>query len=119
MLDRAEPPQIPELVDVDMPVIDLIAALPQQIAHHILTRAFGAPGGGDRDEITGDGKLGVETGIDRIEDFSLGIGGVHGVTGPIVAFRIASVPIHSRKSREPWSHGCLATAIFCFSLSER
>ena len=34
MLDRAEAAQILEIVDVDVPVIDLIATLAQEVADH-------------------------------------------------------------------------------------
>src|SRR6266849_8850088 len=47
MLDRAEAAQILEIVDVDMPVVDLVAALPQQIPDHVLARPLGAADGGD------------------------------------------------------------------------
>ena len=74
MLDRAEAAQILQIVDVDMPVVDLIAALAQEIADHVLARPFGAAGRGDRDEIPRRRKLRVEAGIDGVEDFLLRIG---------------------------------------------
>ena len=77
MLDRAETAQIPEIVDIDMPVVNLVAALPQEIADHVLTRPFGTAGGGYRDKIPRGGKLGVEIGVDGVEDLLLGIDGVH------------------------------------------
>ena len=92
MLDRAEAAQVLQVVDIDRPVVDLVAALPQQIADHVLARTFRAAGGGNRDKIPRGGKLRVEIGINRIKDFSLGIG-VHCVTVPVVAFRIAGMPI--------------------------
>jgi hypothetical protein len=79
MLDRTEAAQILQIVDVDMPVVDLIAALAQEIADHVLARPFRAAGGGNRDKIPRGRKLRVETGIDGIEDFLLGIGGIHRV----------------------------------------
>ncbi|KAH2776528.1 hypothetical protein KXW38_010187, partial [Aspergillus fumigatus] len=57
-----------------MPVIDLIAALPQEIADHVLARAFGAARRGDGNEIGGGRQLRVEAGIDGIEDLLLGVG---------------------------------------------
>src|ERR1700737_3583487 len=77
MLDRAEAAQILQVVDIDMPIVDLVAALPQEIAHHVLARPFRAPGTRNRDKIFCDSKLRVEIGVDGIEDFSLGIDGVH------------------------------------------
>ena len=43
-----------------------------------------AQGRRNRDEIACGGKLGVKAGIDGIEDFFLGIGGIHGVAFPVV-----------------------------------
>src|SRR3984957_2774382 len=77
MLDRAEAAQRLQLLDIDMPVIDLIAALPQQIADHILARTFGAAGRGYRDEIPGGRDLRIEIGVDGIEDLLLDIAGIH------------------------------------------
>ena len=77
MRDRPEAAQILQLIDIDMPVVDLIAALAQQIADHVLARPLGAPGRGYRDKLAGGRKLRVETGVDRIEDPLSGIDGVH------------------------------------------
>ena len=77
MLDRTESAHIPEIVDIDMPVVDLVAALPQEIADHVLARPFRASDRGYGDKIRGGRKLRVETGIDGIEDLSPGIEGVH------------------------------------------
>ena len=87
MLDRTKTAQILQIVDVDMPVVDLIAALAQEIADHVLARPFGAAGRGNRDKIPRGGKLGVEAGIDGIEDFFLGIDGIHGVAFPVISRR--------------------------------
>src|SRR5882762_4813347 len=95
MLDRAEAAQILQLVDIDMPVVDLVATLPQEIADHVLARSFRAAGRGNRNKIPRRGKLRVEAGIDGVEDSLLGVCGVHCVGFPVVAFRIASAPIHS------------------------
>ena len=54
-----------------MPVVDLVAALAQEIADHVLARPFGAAGRGNRDKIPGGRQLRVETGVDGIEDFLL------------------------------------------------
>src|SRR5665647_3291820 len=77
MLDRAETAQIPEIVDIDMPVVNLVVALPQEIADHVLTRPFGTTVGGNRDKIPRGCKLGVEIGVDGVEDLLLGVDGVH------------------------------------------
>jgi hypothetical protein len=66
MLDRPKTAQIFQLVDIDMPIVDLVAAPPQEIADHVLARPFGAAGRGDRDQIPGGRKLRVETGVDRV-----------------------------------------------------
>jgi hypothetical protein len=87
MLDRAEAAQIPDIVDVDMPVVDLIAALPQEIADHVLARPFGAAGGGYSHKIPCGRKLRIETGIHGIEDFPLGIANIHRVIVPILLHR--------------------------------
>jgi hypothetical protein len=44
MLDRAEAAQIFQDVEVDVPVVDLVATRPQQIADHVLARPFSAAG---------------------------------------------------------------------------
>jgi hypothetical protein len=96
MLDWAEAAQIFQLVDVDMPIVDLIAALSQKIADHVLARSFRAARRGNRDKIPRGRKLCLEIGIHGVEDFLSGIGGIHRVGFPVVAFRIAGAPIHSR-----------------------
>jgi hypothetical protein len=85
MLDRAEAAQVFQIIDIDMPVIDLIAALAQEIADHVLARPFGAAGRGYRDKIPCGRELRVEAGIDGIEDSSAVIAGVHCVTVPLGA----------------------------------
>src|ERR1700674_2775150 len=70
MLDRTDPTQILEVVDVDMPVVDLVAALAQQIADHVLARSLRAAGRGYGYKICGGRELLVEIGVDRIEDSS-------------------------------------------------
>src|ERR1035437_9240235 len=77
MRDRTETAQIPEIADINMPIIDLVAALAQEIADHVLARPFGAAGGWDRDKILRCRKLRVEAGIDGIENSLAGIAGVH------------------------------------------
>ena len=88
MLDRAKAPQVFQIVDIDMPVIDLVAALPQEIADHVLARTFGTAGRGNGDKIPCGGELRVETGVDGIEDPLPGIDSVHCVIVPI-ACRLA------------------------------
>ena len=68
MLDRAEAAQILQIVDIDMPVVDLVAALAQEIADHVLARPLRAAGRGNRDKIPGGRKLRVEIGVDGVED---------------------------------------------------
>ena len=77
MLDRAEAAQILQIVDIDMPVVDLVAALAQEIADHVLARPLRAAGRGYRDKIPCGRKLRVEIGVDGVEDFLPGIDGVH------------------------------------------
>jgi hypothetical protein len=80
--------------------------LPQQVADHVLARPFRATGRGYGDKLLRGRKLRVEIGIDCIKDFSLGIDWLHLVRLPVVAFRIASPPIHSTvRFRDPWRHG--------------
>ena len=76
MLDRAEAAQILQVVDVDMPVVDLVAALAQQIADHVLARPLRAAGRGYRDEIPRGRQLRVEAGVDGVEDLLFDIAGI-------------------------------------------
>jgi hypothetical protein len=77
MLDRAEAAQILQIVDIDVPVIDFVAALAQEVSDHVLAWPFGTPGRGYCDKIPGGRELGVETGFDGIEDLLSAIDGVH------------------------------------------
>ena len=110
MLDRAIAAKVFQIVEIEMPVVDLIAALAQQIADQVLARALRAAGRGNRDEVACGRKLRIETGIDGIQDFLLCLG-VHRRCCPCcrrrapikahfgrgrggdVAFRIAEVSI--------------------------
>ena len=74
MLDRAEAAQVLQILDVDVPVVDLVAALAQEVADHVLARPLGAAGRGDRNEIPRRRQLRVKAGIDGVEDFLLRIG---------------------------------------------
>jgi len=69
MLDRAEAAQVFQIVDLDVPVVDLIAALTQEIAHHVLARPFRTAGRRNRDKIPRRGQLRVEIGVHGIKDF--------------------------------------------------
>jgi hypothetical protein len=77
MLDRAKAAQILELVEIDVPVVDLVAALAQEIADHVLAWSFGAAGRGNGDEIPCGRKLRLEAGIDGVENSFLDIAGHH------------------------------------------
>ena len=77
MFDRAEAAQILQIVDIDMPVVDLIAALAQEVADHVLARPLRATGRGYRDKITCGCKLRLEIGVDGVENPLLGIDGDH------------------------------------------
>src|ERR1700749_2739847 len=83
MLDRAEAAQVLEIVKVDVPVVDLIAALTQQVADHVLAWTFGAAGRGNRDKIPCGGELRVEPVIDGVEDFAFDIVGTHRRGAPV------------------------------------
>ena len=74
MLDRAEATQTLQILDVDMPVVDLIAALAQEIADHVLAWPFGAASRGNRNEIFRRRQLRVKASVDGVEDFLLRIG---------------------------------------------
>src|SRR4030088_3162293 len=116
MLDRAEATQVFQLVDIDMPVVDLVAALPQEIADHVLARTFGAANRGNRDKIPRRRKLRSEIGVDGVQDLLSVFDGVHFVPFSDVAFRIAAAPVQSRASVcAPWRHGWPAIAIFSIS----
>ena len=77
MFDRAEPAQILEIVDVDMPVVDLVAALPQKITDHVLAWPLRAAGRRNRDKIPCGSKLGVEIDVDCVNDLSPGVTDIH------------------------------------------
>src|ERR1700704_2395231 len=77
MLDRAEAAQILEIVEIDVPVVDLVAAPAQQIADHVLARTFRAASRGNRYKIPCGSELRVETGIDGVKDFAFDIVGTH------------------------------------------
>lgn len=74
MLDRAESAQISEIVEIDVPVVDLVAALAQQIADHVLARPLGAAGRGDRDEGLRRRKLRIESLVNGGKDSLLRLG---------------------------------------------
>src|SRR5438132_12488113 len=74
MFDRAKAAQVLQILDVDMPVVDLIAALAQEIAEHVLARPFGAAGRGNRNEIPCRRQLRIKAGVNGVEDFLLRIG---------------------------------------------
>src|SRR5260370_33251016 len=77
MLDRAEATQVFQIVEIDMPDGDLAAALPQEIADHVLARTFGTAGRGNCNKIPRDGELRGDTGVDGIEHPLPGIDSVH------------------------------------------
>ena len=77
MFDRAEPAQILEIVDVDMPVVDLVAALPQKITDHVRHGPSAPAGGRNRDKIPCGSKLGIEIDVDCVNDLSPGVTDIH------------------------------------------
>ncbi|MEY9285302.1 hypothetical protein ABIA03_006494 [Bradyrhizobium yuanmingense] len=88
MLDRTEAAQILQILDVDMPVVDLVAAFAQEIADHVLAWSLRPAGRRDRDEIAGGCKLSLEAAVD-------------GVKNPLLRFGIHSgVSRHSNGPRE-------------------
>src|SRR5260370_20708687 len=90
MLDRAKAARVFQIVDIDMPVVDLVAALPQEIADHVLARTFGTAGRGNCNKIPRGGELRVETGVDGIKDPLPGIDSVHCVIVPVFPSSAAS-----------------------------
>ena len=66
VLDRAKAAQILEVLDIDVPIVDFVAAFAQEVGHHVLARAFRAARGRNRDKIAGRRQLRVKIGIDRI-----------------------------------------------------
>ena len=85
--DRTVAGQVLEIVLLDHPVVDLVAALAQQPRHHVLTRRFLAAGARDRRERDRRRQLRLEGGIDRGLDALAGAGG----EGDDVALRHGSV----------------------------
>jgi hypothetical protein len=73
-----------------MPVVDLVAALTQEIADHVLARTFGAAGRGYSDKILRGCELRVKTGIDGVEDFALRIS--HHAAAPVESGSREPVP---------------------------
>src|ERR1700744_2532341 len=69
MLDRPIAAQILQIVEIDMPIVDLVAAFAQEIADHVLARALSTTRGGNCDKVARGLELGIEAGIDGIEDF--------------------------------------------------
>src|SRR5438067_8213778 len=112
MLDRTEAAQIFQLVEVDMPIVDLVAALPQEIAHHVLAWAFRAASRRNRDKVPCGRKLRVEICVDSVDNSLMAIGRVHFRCGSGAAFRIGCAPIHcAMRFGAPWRHGWRSTAI--------
>ncbi|BBO12959.1 hypothetical protein TM102_44290 [Bradyrhizobium sp. TM102] len=79
MLDGAEAAQILEIVDVDVPVVDLVAARAQEVADHVLARPLRPAGRRDCDKIACGGELGLEAGIDGVKNPLLRFG-IHQAT---------------------------------------
>src|SRR5260370_35389426 len=77
MLDRPKTAQIFQVGDIDMPIVDLVAALPQEIADHVLARPFRAAGAAARDQIPRGRELRANTSVARTSAFLPGIDGVH------------------------------------------
>ena len=77
MLDRTVAAQILEVVRVDVPIVHLIAALAQQVADHVLTRALGAARAGDGHKVLRGRELRVEGVVHGIENALAGIADGH------------------------------------------
>ena len=71
MVNRTEAAQVFQIIDIDAPVVDLVAALAQQVMHHVLTRAFRAARRGNGRELFRCLKLPIESIVDRIENTAL------------------------------------------------
>ena len=69
-----------------MPIVDLVAALAQEVAYHVLTRPLRPAGRRDRDEVAGGCKLSFKAAID-------------GVKNPLLRFGVHSG--NSRRSNGP------------------
>src|SRR5690606_29105221 len=65
---RREAGQIPDVVDLDPPVVDLEAALAEGAGHEVLHRGFVAPGRIVAHHVGGEGELRLEAGVDGGED---------------------------------------------------
>jgi hypothetical protein len=81
MFDRPVARQILHVVNLNLPIVHLVAALVEQIGHHILARTLGAPGARNRDEILRGGDLLVEMRVHGITDAAGNIGIDHDVSG--------------------------------------
>src|SRR3954451_135158 len=73
MFNRAEAAQIFQIVDIDMPIIDLVIALPQKVADHVLARSFRAARGRNCDKISRGCKLRVEVVVNGGENPLFGV----------------------------------------------
>jgi hypothetical protein len=73
-LHRPEVAQPLQALQIDRPVVDLVAARPQQVAEHVLAGRLGAPCARYGGEPEGGGDLGVEIGVDRLVDPPLLLG---------------------------------------------
>ena len=74
MLDRTDAAQTLQFIDIDMPIVDLVAPLPQQVAHHVLARPFSTARAGDRGELPRGFDLPIERLVHRVENPPLLIG---------------------------------------------
>jgi hypothetical protein len=79
VLDGPEAAQILEVVDLDVPVVDLVSARAQEVADHVLAWPLRTARRGDRDEIACGRELGFEAGIDGVKNPLLRFG-IHQAT---------------------------------------
>src|SRR4051794_35569123 len=80
-----------------MPVVDLIAALAEEITHHVLARPLGTANGRDGNEIPRGRKLRIEACVDRIQYSCSVIAGIHHAA-PIYDKPYPTYPYHSKGS---------------------
>ena len=81
MLDRTVTAHVLERIELDVPIVDLVAAHAQEIAEHVLAGPFGAASGGNGDEIARGRELMVESVVDGVDDSLRDVGREHACSG--------------------------------------